>query len=240
MPSQRKLNSPLNGQVDLTAMPDAEVARILDARVRDLERQHRRSFIELGLICVEMSDRSLWRELVDPETGNFFQSFSSWLADATLVSRSAAYCAMKALKDITDVPIAELEEMPRCNVMTLQRLSPQVRQDPKVIEAAKTLSADGFLQMIEEEFAGQHLERNERMALNPTRGARKMIDEALSAAGVLYGVEGREAQIEVLSAFFMMAECEFEQYEGMSNRRAYEIALSVGTKHAETHADTLA
>jgi len=234
--------------LSLSAMreePDADVAQRLDSRVRDLERQHRRSFVELGLICNEMDDRSLWSELVNPETGNFFQSFGSWLMDAAQVSSSNAYRAMKVLKQITDIPVADLQEMSRANVMIVAQLSSKVRQDPQVIAAAKSQTETGFYQTLEANYPDQHIESSPRMDLKPSRSARKMIDEALRAAGVLYGVEGREAQLEAICSYFMDGDCEMEEYQGMKNRRAYEIAsehkgMRLVNGHVEAHTHSIA
>lgn len=225
--------------------PDELVAKKLDSRIRELERQHRRSFVELGLICNEMADRLLWRELVDPDTGNFFQSFGGWLANAAQVSHSSAYKAMKVLKEVTDIPVEDLQEMTRANVIIVAQLSSKVRQDPTVIAAAKSQTEEGFYQILEASYPDQHMESSARMDLKPSRSARKVIDEALRAAGVLYGVEGREAQLEAICSYFMDGDCEMEDYQGMKNRRASEIASEHGgmrlvNGHVEADAHTVA
>ena len=243
------LDKPAQGEVTQSVLstlrqePDADVAKRLDSRIRELERQHRRSFVELGLICNEMADRSLWQELVNPETGNFFQSFGSWLMDAAQVAHSSAYKAMKVLKELSDVPVEDLQEMSRANVIIVSQLSTKVRRDPKVIAAAKTQTEAAFHQILETDYPEQHIESTARMDLKPTRSARKVIDEALRAAGLLYGVEGREAQLEAICSYFMDGDCEMEEYEGIKNRRAYEIASDHGLRlvtNAETHAHPVA
>jgi len=154
----------------------------LDSRLRVLERQHRRSFIEIGVILNEMSDRQLWQQLVDPKTAQPFASFDRWLADAAPVSRSGGYAAMGVLRKVTDVSVAELQEMPRCNVMALPQLSPQVRRDPAVLAAAKTESEDEFLRTIETNHPDQHIETRRKMRFSPSRSDAAVIEEAIAWA----------------------------------------------------------
>lgn len=201
---------------------DGVAAAYLDARVRQLEQQSKRSFVETGLILNEMKDRALWEKVNDLDTGETFTSFDHWLANAAPMSRSAGYAAMKALRDITDVPLADLQQMPRCNVMTLQGLSSKVRQNPHVIEAAKTQSEDKFLETLEEKYPEQHIETKRKMELKPTKGARKNIDHAIQAAMALHGLTNREDAMEWICYHYLDAECEVEEYAGLSNRRAYE------------------
>ena len=199
----------------------ATAAHRMDSRTREIEGYTKRSFIEMGMILNEMSDRKLFEHLG-------FSSFDRWLSDAAPVSRSGGYSAMKALREITEVPIEELQQMPRCNVVTLQKLSSGVRRDPEIIEAAKTKSEDDFLSKIEELHPDQHLEGGKKLHIKPSKSARKTIDEAFAAACWSYEVEGREAALEAICAYFMQGRCEREGYSRLSNQVAYETAQLQG------------
>jgi hypothetical protein len=210
--------------LELRTGDDLDAADRLDARVRELESQHKRTFVEMGLILNEMSDRTLFIKIVDKVTGQYFTSFDRWLADAAPISRSGGYAAMKAMRELTDVPVAELQEMPRCNVITMTKLSTKARKDPKIIEAAKECSEEDFAKKIEELHPEQHIENKKPMRLKPVKSARQNIDRALKIAMWVWDLKDREAALEAIASYFMDGKCELEQYNELSNSTAYETA----------------
>lgn len=214
----------------LREMDDLDVADIYDARVRSLERVQRRSFVEIGLICNEVSERELWRKLVCPpwidevgreRTGEYFHSFDAWMFSSLNVARSSAYSAMKLLNDLK-VPVADLQQMPRCNALKLASLSTKVQEDPKVIEAAKAMTEEDFIAEVMKIHPNQHLEAKKAVIAQPTKTERDLFDNAIEVAKWVYEVERREDALSNIVAFFMDGLCEHEAFQKYTNRDAYE------------------
>lgn len=205
-------------------MPDSEAAQILDSRLRELERLYKRGFVERGFILLEMEERQLWKEITDKETKEKYTSFERWVCGAASHSRSDCFAALRAVKELRDVPAEKLLQTPRCNVEVLRKLSPQVRRRPEIIEAAQTKSEKEFIQQIEEKHPEQHIESKQPMNLKPVKSARKNIEKALTIAMWVYNLESREDAIEALATYFMQGRCEKEEYSQLSNTLAFETA----------------
>lgn len=216
--------------VALREIDDLDAADIYDARVRTLERVQRRSFVEIGLICNEVSGRELWRKLVCPpwidevgreHIGEYFHSFDAWMFSSLNVSRSSAYSAMKLLNDLK-VPVADLQQMPRCNAVKLASLSTKVQEDPKVIEAAKAMTEEDFIAEVMKIHPTQHLEQKKAVIAQPTKTERDLFDHAIEAAKWIYEVERREDALANILAYFMDGLCEHEAFQQYTNRDAFE------------------
>jgi hypothetical protein len=182
----------------LRAMPDAEAAAIFDGRMRELERQYKRSFVERGLILLEVEQRELWKHLIDSETKEAFASMERWIVNAATHSRSDCFAALRAVKDLRDVPTEELLNMPRCNVGLLQSLSTAVRKKPEVIKAAQEMTAKEFTATIEQHFPDQAIEQKQSMHLSPKKSERNVIDHAIDIAMELEGCTSREEAMEAI------------------------------------------
>lgn len=212
----------------LRNLPDADAAAVFDARLRELERQYKRSFVERGFILLEVQERELWRHIVNPETGEAYSSFERWVVGAAPQSRSDCFAAMKAVRELRDVPAQELLQVPRCNVKVLQHLSPALRRKPEVIDAAKKKSERDFVAQIEKEHPEQHIESKRPMNLKPERTARQTIDRGIEVAMWAYGVSTREDALECALLYFLQGDCEKEEYSELSNERAWETAKARG------------
>lgn len=208
--------------LNLREIDDLEAADIYDARVRRLERQNRRSFIEMGMICLEISDRELWKKLVSSETNKYFHSFDAYMLSALNVSRSSAYSAMKAVRDLKEVPAEDLLEMPRCNAMTLSGLSTAVKKDPQIITFAKEKSEEEFIDEVSKRYPDQHIEAKQSVRLKTDKSSRLVFDKAVEAMMILYDAENREQAIEFLCTRFLSEDCEVEEYAMLTNELALE------------------
>jgi hypothetical protein len=212
---------------NLRGIDDLDAADIYDARMRALEAQTRRSYVEIGLICVEMRERSLWLKVIDVKTAQYFHSFDAWLMSAAGVSRSSAYAAMKAIDMLTDVPIADLREIPRCNAMNLGKLSTAVRREPEILQAAKDLTEEEFVAKVQSAYPEQHLEGRSRLQLAPTQSARHAIDRALEVSMWVWDLESKEQALEAIAAYFLDGGCEREGFDDKTNRMAFEASRQV-------------
>ena len=173
---------------DIVALPDEKAAVELNQRMaffEQIERIHERSFVERGIIIREFEKRRLWAFLIDPDTGESFPNLTAWLSCSDFFGcRRTNFEAKRTVAALEDVPPAKLLDIPKANLHTLTQLSTAVRNDPAILEAAKTLSKDKFQEKIELEQPEQHIEARKPLRLAPTRSEREDID-----AWVEYAIE---------------------------------------------------
>lgn len=189
--------------VHLRSIPDEQAAIALDGRLRALEALWRRSFVERGLILIEMKQRLLWQHLDDPTTGVPYTSLERWILTAAPQSRADCYAAMRAVEELRDVPREQLAEIPRCNVHILQALSSQVRREPEVIKAATSLSQREFVAKLEKEYPLQHIESRRTLHMHPTKGASEVIEQAIQRASDMEGCTTREESLECIAVYYL-------------------------------------
>lgn len=194
--------------VNLRSATDQYAAQILDAKMRVLEQQWRRSFVEKGLIAVEMKQRQLWKHVLDPQ-GQPFKSMEAWICNAAPQSRSDCFAAMRAVEELRDIPREQLAEIPRVNIATLRQLSTAVRSDPAVLEAARNLSEHEFTAKIEAEFPSQHVEARKPIKLRPTTSQSLVVERAIQRA-IELGAHDREEGLEVVAWFYLESNREFK------------------------------
>lgn len=195
-------------------------AKMYDERARDKEKSGKRTFVEWGLIMVEMDTKQLYKQLLDPE-GNPYRSLGMWISEAAPTSRSNAYAAKNAMEAINEeISVEDLNEIPRQNIETLKKLSTSVKKNPMVIEAAKQMSEKDFKSKIDKDHPGQHI-ADAPMRFKPLVGDRETIDEALAQALWAYDLEKREDAILALALYFQQGKCEREGFTQVSNKEAY-------------------
>jgi hypothetical protein len=201
-------------------LDDYEAGVVFDQRLREIAKNERRSFIEIGLICREVDSRDVWATIVSPETGEMFTSFKGWVYSSLGIAGSTAYTAMKVLDMGTDLDT--LRMMPRRNATRLSRLSTQVQRDPKVIEAALVGTEKEFIAFVQQHYPDQHVEPERMVLATPPESDRANIIECFDAVRWCYDVENREDVMANLVAYFWDGPCEREGADGMSNRQAWE------------------
>lgn len=193
--------------IHIRAMPEEQAATLLDGRLRALESIWKRSFAERGLILIEMQERKLWRFLVTSD-GLQYGSFEAWVVAAAPQSRSDCFAAMRVIRELKDVPVAELSQMPRCNLSLMQGLSSGVRQQPEVIEAAKTLPEREFVAKIQADFPAQHIESRQAVMM-PKEDCAEF--EAAIARSMERGATTRAEAIKDISINYLLDYPEVEQ-----------------------------
>ena len=194
--------------IQLRAMPDEIAAVALGCRLRTLEGLWRRSFVERGLILHEVKQRLLWKLLNDDTTGEPYTSFDRWVLDSAPQSRSDCYAALKVVEDLRDIPRHELESVPRCNLHILQALSSNIRQNPEVLQWASSTSQKDFVARIEYAYPEQHVESRRLLHLNPTKGASKIIEQAIRLAMQVEGLTSREQVLEMWAIDYLNSHAE--------------------------------
>lgn len=171
---------------DLIALPDPEAAEALNTRMVALDQIHRiheRSYAERGIIAREFEVRHLWKHLIDPETDQAFPHLTAWLSCSDFLGcRRTNFEAKGDLERLQDVPQAKLIDVPKGNIKVLLQLSTAVRNDPGILDAARNLSQDDFLEKVEKEQPNQHIEQRRPLRFNPGRSGVKIVEEAIAWA----------------------------------------------------------
>src|ERR1700729_776093 len=199
------------------SLPDDEAAYYLNRCMVAMEGIWKRSFVSRGLILLEMEERELWRKLKDPRTGEPYASLGSWVVNCAPYSRSDCYAALKAVKELCDVPTDQLLNVERKNIGILQSLSTSVRRLPEVVKAAQTMSAKDFVKQVKADWPDQHLEDRNPIHLNPVDSAKTVIDEAIEMAFILEDLTTKESVIECWAVSYM--EENRERYEQLRGQR---------------------
>lgn len=121
------------------------------------EQVEKQVFALRGMAMLLIEERELWSQFIDPEVDRPYTSFDRWLKATLPNSWGYARDALRAVKELRDVPFVDLLAMPRANIETLKKTSTHVRREPRVIEAAKTQSEAQFTQTLTKDF-NQHIE----------------------------------------------------------------------------------
>lgn len=121
------------------------------------EQVEKQVFAVRGAAMLLIEERELWTQFIDPEVDRPYASRDRWMKATFPSSWRYCYDALSAVKELREVPLADLLEMPRVNIETLKKTSTHVRKEPRVIEAAKTQSEAQFTQTLTKDF-NQHIE----------------------------------------------------------------------------------
>lgn len=136
--------------------PQVAAAR-LGAILRDLEHSEKRIFATRGMAMLLIEERQLWEQFTDPEVDQPYASFDRWMK--VTLPNSWGYCrdALRAVKELKDLPFEDLLQIKRVNLEQLKKVSSSVRLLPEVVDAAKTLPEKQFVEKMNQEHS-QHLE----------------------------------------------------------------------------------
>ena len=188
-------------------------AQVYDERIRHLEARDKQTFAERGLIMLEMEQRELWRHV----GGGQFGSLDAWIHNAAPESNSSCYAALRVARTLGNViPVQEQNEIPRCNLEVLSKVSTAVARRPEIREAAKGKNAE-FVAKIQREFPLEHIEHDRPMRFKPDESQRAAIDEALMLAAVLEEAANREEALTCLAVSYVLDHR--EEYEREMKKR---------------------
>lgn len=158
-----------------------------------------------------VEERELYRWVIDEEVGDYFQSFDRWLKQTCPNSWSYCRDALRAVKELRDVPFTDLLEIKRCNLEQLKKVSSNVRILPEVIRAAKTLPEKEFVSRVNESHQ-QHLEVKQPVVM-AEQSASTIIDQAVEMAMALEGCQTRSEALEAIAAYFVTGcQSTYEEY----------------------------
>src|SRR5512146_3331477 len=136
----------------------------LTAILRSLDPIEKQVFAMRGMAMLLIEERELYRFVVDDEVGDYFQSFDRWMK--VTLPNAWGYCrdALRAVKELKDLPFEDLLQIRRCNLEQLKRVSTNVRVLPEVVKAAKSLPEKDFVQKLNTEH-DQHLDVKKHVLL---------------------------------------------------------------------------
>jgi hypothetical protein len=145
-----------------------------------------------------------------------FKSFHQWILAAAPKSRAYIYLVTGRYKELKDdFSDAELAEIDLDSTTTLRKLSPAVRRDPEVREAAKKKPRD-LRKVVTEKHPEQLIEECDARVLNFPVSAAEVFDEALQCYRTMNNPSAPvEEFVEGLCADYLDAQWEEGPY---SNR----------------------
>lgn len=150
---------------------DRAVAR--DSFVREFERRFS-DWSEIARVCSEIERDKDWEVLG-------YKSYHQWLIAAAPRSRSYIYLVTGRYKELKDdFTDEELSQIDLDSTKTLRKLSPAVRHDPEVREAAKKKPRE-LRRLIVERHPEQHVEDIEERTLKFETSQAAIFDEAVEA-----------------------------------------------------------
>ena len=168
-----------------------ERANELDRRVRKLVRGIDTTWLRVGRLCLECRNERLYQELG-------FRKFDDWMSDAVGLSRSRAYVAMRAARDLVPIRDADLARITVQNADLLSRV-PKSKQ-ASLLRAAQTQTERGFRETIEAEVPDLHLEERVHVEFWVPRSLLEVIERCIEKAKVLNETESRTAALESIFA----------------------------------------
>lgn len=165
----------------LIALPDDRAAIELDRRIRAfnrVEELHERSYSERGIVAREFEKRALWRHTDPP-----FNSFNAWMSSGQIGGRRVNYESKRDIAELEqDVAPSVLAQIPKSSIKTMIQASTAVRRDAAFQQAACTLSPERFVEYVERDFPGQHLERAQAVTFVLPRSAARAVEQVIARA----------------------------------------------------------
>ena len=178
---------------DLLSMPASEAEEACFTRLRQLDQTWRFSFCEIGILCRWIEKSRLWKQRVNPITGEHCKTMPEWIHCAAPWSYATVFTAMRAVEELKDVPAEHLAEIPVVNIGTLRQLSSAVRSDPAIIEAAKTLPSAQFVEQVRKDYPLQHLEKKRTLRFVMDESAADKVEEVIKMAQLKGAVNWSDA-----------------------------------------------
>ena len=163
----------------------------LDSEVRQLVREIYRVWLRVGRLCERCRGERFYQELG-------FKRFEDWISAAVGMSRSRAYVAMRAAKNLVPIRDAELDRMTMQNAEILSRV-PKSKQ-AALVDAALMQTEREFRKTVEATVPGLHLEDMVHVEFWVPRSLAEVIERCIEKAKVLNENDSRTAAVEVIFA----------------------------------------
>ena len=174
----------------------AEVAgKRLTGFLRGLDGVEKQVFALRGMAMLIVEERELYRWVLDEEVGDYYVSFDRWMKQE--LPTSWGYCrdALRAVKELKDMPFEDLLQIKRANLEQLKKVSSSVRILPEVVAAAKSLPEKAFVAKMNDEHS-QHLEAKQPVVM----ATPDDVEEFETAIALAIAVEGCTSRAEAIRA----------------------------------------
>ena len=168
-------------------------AQQLDQEVRKLVRRIETTWLAVGRLCLRCKSEELYKELG-------FRNFDVWIYDAVGWSRSRAYVAMGAARELVPIRDSDLAQMTMQNAYILSRV-PKSRQ-LALVHAAKSQSERRFLETVQAAIPGLHLEFPVHVEFSVPRSLAEVIERAVAKAKILNESDSRTDAVELIFSEF--------------------------------------
>jgi hypothetical protein len=185
----------------LKIMPVQPAANALRSILFAYDSLEKQVFALRGMAALLIEERELFKEIYDPEVGEPYQSFDRFLKQEFPNSWSYIRDALRAVKELRQVPFEDLLQIKRCNLEQLKRVSSSVRILPEVVQAAKVLPEKKLVEKLNKEYS-QHLEVRQPVVMAEASVSDK-VDEAVEMAIALYGCKSRGEALECVASDFI-------------------------------------
>ena len=182
----------------MRSMDPEAAANALTGILARLEGTEKTVFAWRGMAALLIEERELHRFILDNEVGDYYQSFDRFLKCEYPASWSYIRDALRAVKELREVPFSDLLEIKRCNLEQLKKVSSGVRLLPEVVRAAKSMPQKQFVEKMNREHS-QHLEVNKPMVMAPEEDC----EERETAIALAIAVEGCTTRAEALKAIYI-------------------------------------
>jgi hypothetical protein len=178
-------------------MVNEAAAKRLTAILCGMDRVEKQVFALRGMAMLLVEERELFRWVLDDEVGDYYVSFDKWLKDTC--PNSWGYCrdALRAVKELKDMPFEDLLQIKRCNLEQLKKVSLSVRLLPDVVQAAKSLPEKEFVDKLNKQH-DQHLDVKQPVVMADS-GDLSEFEHAIEIAMALEDCHSRAEAIRVIA-----------------------------------------
>ncbi len=186
----------------------------LTAILKSLDGVEKQVFALRGMAMLQVEERQLYRWVMDEEVGDYYVSFDRWMKQE--LPNSWGYCrdALRAVKELKEMPFEDLLQIKRCNLEQLKKVSSNVRLLPEVVAAAKSLPEKQFVEQMNQKH-NQCLSTSAPIVMAPTEDVYEF-EQAVAMAMAVEHCETRAQAIKAIAVSYIQdhaAELEHLQEE---------------------------
>lgn len=167
----------------------------VDREVRKLIREIDQAWFRVGRLCERCRSERLYVELG-------YERFDDWISEVVGLSRSRAYVAMRAARDLVPIRDADLDRMTMQNADILSHV-PQSKQ-AALVEAAVSQTEREFRKTVETAVPDLHLEGMVHVEFWVPPSLAETIECCIEKAKALNGTDSRTTAIEAVFADYFI------------------------------------
>ena len=185
----------------MRSMDPEAAANALTGILARLEGTEKQVFAMRGMAALLIEERELHRFILDNEVGDYYQSFDRFLKCEYPASWSYIRDALRAVKELRELPFADLLEIKRCNLEQLKKVSSGVRLLPEVVKAAKSMPEKQFVAELNQRH-DQHLSVKQPVVMATPDDVAEF-EAAIAIATLVEGCTTRAEAIRAISISYI-------------------------------------